>query len=287
MAIGTLTAALLMGHEVLDALGHRHTSAAGAPAGLMVVAHVVARSSGRLTPLTPRPHDTEGNTHVRSLLRASTRALVTTAITGTAMSVALFSGAGPASAHVHVDADGAAPGSTSVLTFRVPGESETGAVTTAFSVALPNVASARTEVMPGWTARLDRDPAAGTVRSVTWTADPTVGISSDQFALFGVSVTLPNQPSVTLPATQTYSDGTVVRWDESPLAGGGEPEHPAPVLNLTGPAPAPAEPVVAAADPAAAAPAAAPDDTARWLAGGALILAAVGVVVALVGRRRT
>ena len=171
---------------------------------------------------------------MRSIHRASSRALITTAATGAAMSIALAAGAAPASAHVHVDADDAAPGSTRVLTFRVPGESEKGALTTQFSVALPNVASARTEVMPGWTARLDRDAAAGTVRSVTWTAAPSAGISSDQFALFSVSVTLPDQPSVTLPATQTYSDGTVVRWDQPPLPDGGEPEHPAPVLNLTG-----------------------------------------------------
>jgi uncharacterized protein YcnI len=232
---------------------------------------------------------------MRSVHRASSRALITTAATGAVMSIALLTGAGTASAHVHVDADGAAPGSTSVLTFRVPGESETGALTTEFSVTLPNVASARTEVMPGWTARLDRDSAAGTVRSVTWTAAPSVGISPDQFALFNVSVTLPDQPTVTLPATQTYSDGTVVRWDQPPLPGGGEPEHPAPELKLTG---APAEghgdheeaaaPMATAAPEPAAEPASArPDDTARWLAGGALVLAAVGVVVALTGRRRT
>jgi len=235
---------------------------------------------------------------MRSIHRASSRALITTAATAAVMSVALATGAATASAHVHVDADGASPGSTSVLTFRVPGESETGALTTQFSVALPNVASARTEVMPGWTARLDRDAAAGTVRSVTWTAAPSVGISSDQFALFHVSVTLPNQPTVTLPATQTYSDGTVVRWDQPPLPGGGEPEHPAPELTLTGApagdddhhgqpmaptATATPEPAATAAPPAAAGP----DDTARWLAGGALVLAAVGLVVALAGRRRT
>lgn len=230
---------------------------------------------------------------MRSVHRASSRALITTAATGAVMSIAVLTGAGTASAHVHVDADGAAPGSTSVLTFRVPGESETGALTTEFSVALPNVASARTEVMPGWTARLDRDAAAGTVRSVTWTAAPSVGISPDQFALFNVSVTLPDQPTVTLPATQTYSDGAVVRWDQPPLPGGGEPEHPAPELKLTG-APAeghdeqPAAPMAtAAAEPAAEPASARPDDTARWLAGGALVLAAVGVVVALTGRRRT
>lgn len=228
---------------------------------------------------------------MRSAHRASSRALITTAATGAVMSIALLTGAGTASAHVHVDADGATPGSTSVLTFRVPGESEKGALTTSFSVSLPNVASARTEVMPGWTARLDRDASAGTVRSVTWTAAPSTGISSDQFALFNVSVTLPDQPTVTLPATQTYSDGTVVRWDQPPLPDGGEPEHPAPELKLTG-APAgghddheqsAAPMVAAAAEPVPARP----DDTARWLAGGALVLAAVGVGVALTGRRRT
>lgn len=228
---------------------------------------------------------------MKSIHRVYSRALITTA----AASIALLASAGAASAHVHVDADGAAPGSTSVLTFRVPGESEKGALTTEFSVTLPNVASARTEVMPGWTARLDRDASAGTVRSVTWTAAPSVGISPDQFALFNVSVTLPNQPSLALPATQTYSDGTVVRWDQPPLPDGGEPEHPVPMLKLTGTAGGdddhmtPAAPAATAtAEPASAAPATArPDDTARWLAGGALVLAAVGVVVALTGRRRT
>ena len=236
---------------------------------------------------------------MRSTPRATLRALITVATASAATSVALFVGAGPASAHVHVDAEGATPGSTSVLTFRVPGESETGSLTTQFSVALPNVASARTEVMPGWTARLDRDAAAGTVRSVTWTAAPTVGISPDQFALFNVSVTLPNETSVMFPSTQTYADGTVVRWDQAPLPDGGEPEHPAPMLTLTGaagedpdqhespPAAAPAASPVATASPATASPAAAgSDDTARWLAGGALVLAAVATVVALVGRRK-
>jgi uncharacterized protein YcnI len=231
---------------------------------------------------------------MRSIRRAYKRALITTATTGAAMSIALLAGAAQASAHVHVDADDAAPGSSAVLTFRVPGESETGALTTQFSVALPNVASARAEVMPGWTSRLDRNAAAGTVSSATWSAAPSVGISPDQFALFRISVTLPNQPSVSFPATQTYSDGKVVRWDQPPLPGGGEPEYPVPELDLSG-APAPEHqmtpsPVAAAAPTGQPVTEAAPktaDDTARWLAGGALILAAVGVVVAVVGRRRT
>jgi uncharacterized protein YcnI len=203
---------------------------------------------------------------------------------------ALLFGAAPAWAHVHVHADDAAPGSTSILTFQVPNESETGALTTQLSVTLPNVASAVTEAMPGWTVKLDRDGAAGTVRSATWTAAPGVGIAPDQFGLFRISVKLPDEKSVTLPATQTYSDGMVVKWDEPALPNGGEPEHPAPVLTLTGEA-LPAHDMAPA--PAATATAAAPaapstsDDTARWLAGAALILAAIGVVAAFVSRRRT
>ena len=47
--------------------------------------------------------------------------------------------------------------------------------------------------MPGWTARLDRDVEAGTVSAVTWTAAAGTGISSDQFALFRISVKLPEE----------------------------------------------------------------------------------------------
>jgi uncharacterized protein YcnI len=213
---------------------------------------------------------------------APKRALITVAGTGVALGIVLVSGAAPASAHVHADADDPAPGATSVVTFQVPGESENGSLTTQLSVKLPDAASARTEVMPGWTATLNRDAAAGTVRSVTWTADPKVGISSDQFALFRVSVKLPTGDSVAFPTTQTYSDGTVVRWDQAALPGGGEPEHPVPTLSLTG---APATGMDDHQTMAQGAPTA--DNAARWLAGGAITLAAVGVAAALVARRRT
>lgn len=225
------------------------------------------------------------------LTGASSRALLTTA----SVAITGLLSAAPAWAHVHVDADNPTPGTTSVLTFRVPGESDTGALTTQLKVDLPNVASARTEVMPGWTAKLDRDTAAGTVRSVTWTAAPGVGISPEQFALFRLSVKLPDAATAGFPTTQTYSDGSVVRWDQAPLPDGSEPEHPAPQLALTGTPPegahtehgtetpaAPSQPAPAVAQPAGAA-----DNSARWLAGGALIVAAVAVVAGLLNRRRS
>lgn len=233
--------------------------------------------------------------------RARSRALIAAGAVAAVATLSL-AGAAPAAAHVHVDADTAAPGRTAVLTFRVPGESENGSLTKEFRVNLPDVASARTELMPGWTARLDRDAGAGTVRAVTWTAAPDVGISAEQFGLFRVSVTLPDAASVTLPATQTYSDGTVVRWDQPPLPGGGEPEYPAPVLTLDAAAGAGPDdhhgastPAAPATPPSAAAPAAAApaepvavhsDDTARWLAGAALVLAAAGVAAPLFRGRR-
>lgn len=209
------------------------------------------------------------------LTGAPSRALLTTA----AVAVTGLLTAAPAWAHVHVDADNPTPGSTSVLTFRVPGESDTGALTTQLTVDLPDVASARTEVMPGWTTKLDRDTAAGTVRTVTWSAAPGVGISPEQFALFRVSVKLPDAPTASFPVTQTYSDGSVVRWDQAPLPDGSEPEHPAPQLTLTGTPPA--------SEPAVAQSSSTVDNSARWLAGGALIVAAAAVVASLLTRRRS
>jgi uncharacterized protein YcnI len=198
--------------------------------------------------------------------------------------------AAPARAHVKVTADHTWRGGVAIITFEVPNESETGSPTTALSVTLPNVTSAHTEVMPGWTAQLDHDIAAGVFRSVTWTATaPNAGIPADQFALFRVEVTLPDSDTASFPTTQIYADGKVVHWDQPTLPGGGEPEHPAPMLTLTqatpetgGHTPAPTASPTA---PVRAAPAA--DNTARWLAGTALVAGVLGVVLAVVMRRRT
>ncbi len=192
-------------------------------------------------------------------------------------------------AHVHASSDNALRGAMAIVTFQVPNESNTGAVTTALSVALPNVASARTESMPGWTTKLDRDAASGAVHLVTWTAAPGAGIGVDQFALFRISVKLPDAETVSFPATQTYSDGTVVKWDQPPQPGGGEPEYPVPTLTLAaGPVASHGHhpPSAAPADQAAAPPRPkSADNTARLLGGAALVVAALGIGLALIRRR--
>lgn len=184
-------------------------------------------------------------------------------------------------AHVHASSDNAVRGAMAIVTFQVPNESNTGAATTALTVTLPNVAAASTETVAGWTAKLDRDAAAGTVRSVTWTAAPNAGIAPDQFVLFRISVQLPDTDVVSFPATQTYSDGTIVKWDQPPRPDGGEPEHPAPELTLAATAGAPHDhhPPAGTSQPKSS------DNTARLLGGAALALAALGVGLALVRRR--
>ncbi len=204
--------------------------------------------------------------------------------------VGSVAGSPPAWAHVHASTDDAVRGATAIVTFQVPNESGTGAATTALSVTLPDVASALTETTPGWTAKLDRDTASGTVHSVTWTANPNGGIGVNQFALFRISVQLPDTETVSFPATQTYSDGSIVKWDQPPLPGGGEPEHPAPMLTLT------AGPVTHEHHPPSSAPQhhggspepnSPSDNTARLLAGAALVIGALGICLVLVLRRRT
>ncbi len=200
---------------------------------------------------------------------------------------ALYAGAAaqtPAAwAHVHASSDNAVRGAMAIVTFQVPNESNTGALTTALTITLPNVASARTESLPGWTAKLDRDVASGIVRSVTWTATLNGGIGPDQFGLFRLSVKLPDTDTVSFPAAQTYADGTVVNWDQQPLPDGSEPEHPVPMLTLAGSA-APHQDHGSPDHPAPAHPTAA-DDTARVLAGAALVVAAAGIAMALIRRR--
>jgi uncharacterized protein YcnI len=169
---------------------------------------------------------------------------------------------------VHVDAQHAVPGEWAVITLEVPNESENGSLTTQLNVSLPPGTPASVETMPGWTAKLDSDKAAGTVRSVTWTAAPGTGIPVDQFALFRLSVKLPDTDKASFPSVQTYADGTVVRWDQPDPPTGGEPEHPVPKLDLAAQPPQPEH-----------------DSTALWLAIAALGIGSAAMLLALIRRR--
>lgn len=205
-------------------------------------------------------------------------------------------------AHVRVQADSTQSGSFSQLTFRVPNE-EDSAGTVTVQVTLPQDAPflhVSTKPLPGWTATVTEQPlpapvtVSGTTvtkapRTVTWQAQAGTRIEPGQYQDFDISAgPLPAAGTVLLPATQTYSDGTVVRWDQPTPVGGAEPEHPAPALVVSAAASstgagtaAPA----AAASTSPSAPADTSDPVARVLGGAALVVALVGTVLALRRRR--
>jgi uncharacterized protein YcnI len=213
---------------------------------------------------------------------------------GTAAAAMLYLGPAAAittaSAHVQASSDDATRGGYATVSFQVPNESTTGAETTALTLELPSASAVRTQTKPGWAATINRD--GDKVRSVTWTAAPNGGIQVDQFDVFRIAVKLPDADSVSFPATQTYADGVVVKWDQPSVPGSPEPEHPAPTLVLTpgstpqhGHHPAPTASATPNVTPAAQQPHKVVDNTSRILAGAALMVGALGVGLALIVRR--
>jgi uncharacterized protein len=160
---------------------------------------------------------------------------------------AMLALAAAASAHVTVTAPGATPGSSDAqLDFRVPVERDSA--TTGFTVQLPTdtpIASLDVQAVPGWThtertvklskpIETDDGQITTAVSQIDWKATGR-GIEPGEYGVFTILAgQLPDASSLTFKAVQTYADGTVVRWIETPAPGSkDEPEHPAPVLDLT------------------------------------------------------
>jgi uncharacterized protein YcnI len=158
--------------------------------------------------------------------------------------------AGPAAAHVTVNPREATGGGFAKLSFRVPTERD-DASTVKVEVKFPDpevAAFPRASVQPhpGWTYAVEKvqlddpiesddGPITEVVDTITWTADdPANGIKPGEFDEFNVSLgPLPTDvDQITFKAIQTYSSGEVVSWIDE-RTGDDEPEHPAPVLQLT------------------------------------------------------
>jgi uncharacterized protein YcnI len=195
-----------------------------------------------------------------------------------------------ASAHVTIGTNQADPGTYPVIDFKVPSESAT-ATTTSIDITLPaETPFGFVAYVPvaGWDAELVRE--GETVTHVIWTAQPGHEITAEQYGIFPVLLGgVPDTGSVVLAVTQNYSDGEVVEWADIEEGG----EHPAPILYVND------EPVddhhaddAAEGDDhdatatVAGESAPADDAVARGLGIGGLVVGAVGVVVALLSRRR-
>lgn len=239
-------------------------------------------------------------------MKSSTLPTRTLAITATACAAMLL-GVSSASAHVHATPDTTAADGYSVVTFRVPNESDTAA-TTSVEVSLPTdhpFSYVAVKPVPGWSAVVtegalpepvehDGTTVTKAALTITWTADPGAGgIAVGQFEEFEANVgPLPDAGTrVVLPTVQTYSDGEVSNWTEVAAAGAAEPENPAPEFTTTA-ASDEDEHGTAAHESAATsttqdAGSGGSDPLARGLAGGGLVLGLAALVIVLLRRQRS
>ena len=199
-----------------------------------------------------------------------------------------------ASAHVQILPGQAAPGAERTeLSFAVPTESAK-AVTTKVRLTLPTdtpFTFAQVQQIAGWTgtvttAKLPKPVQIDGARvteapvSVTWTADPGTRLADGEFQNFTVAVgIMPSVGRLLLPVTQTYSDGSVVQWDQRTPDGGEEPEHPAPVLYVND---TPPDGAGSAVEPTSSTS----DLLGIALGGAAFVVAFVALILALVAVRR-
>ena len=216
--------------------------------------------------------------------------------------------AAPAAAHVTIEPPGVPKGGTATISFVVPNESA-GARTNKVQVFFPpppdSIASVSVQSMPGWhfTIAMRKLPApiqtddgsiSEVVSSITWTANSiTTSIAQDEFAAFTVNADgIPDGPDqLVFRAVQGYSDGSSVRWVDPVTSGGPAPDHPTPILQLTGGSGTATPTTSASSTPSSSTVASSTEDnSARALGvigiavGGVALVAATG---ALMRRRRS
>jgi uncharacterized protein len=216
----------------------------------------------------------------------------TTIAVATALAAILVPAA-TAAAHVTVQPNEAPAGGFTRLDVRVPNERDDAGTTKVEVKFPPGFASASTEPVPGWTARVTMRKAAEPIEmhgeqatqevsTITWTGDGRTGIvKPGEFQDFGLSLATPDKPGskLTFKALQTYSNGEVVRWIGPPDA-----DEPAPQVTLTS--------AQAAEQPQTPASTQQSDDDSGapvWLAVLALVIGALGLaagVASLVRARR-
>lgn len=195
-----------------------------------------------------------------------------------------------ASAHVHVVPEQAPAGDYATLQFKVPTESAT-ASTVKVEVDFPTdhpFTSVSYQPLAGWSVdvvegtlpkaiKTDDGTITKAVTKVIWTAASGQGIAPGAFQLFTVSAgAVPDTEKVELPTTQTYSDGSVVKWDQATPASGEEPEDPAPTLYINEAPPADADQGISAPTASATAAASASDASSTSSTSGAALGLGIG-----------
>ncbi|KUO16278.1 hypothetical protein AQJ91_37025 [Streptomyces dysideae] len=212
-------------------------------------------------------------------------------IVGTLALTAFFALAGPAAAHVEVEADTAQALAENVtLTFVSEAESTTAGFTQVRVVLPEGIAPGDVtleEAPKGWKFKATADGYT--------VGGPEIATGTDGEHKIKVRQ-LPDARELAFKAVETYGDGKISRWIELPT-GGAEPEEPAPVLKLkaaaagatpVSPSPTasePAAPTPSATEPAspAAASQAAADEKDEGSSTGLIVGGAVAALLALGG----
>lgn len=204
-----------------------------------------------------------------------------------------------ASAHIDIDPSSTAAGSYAVLSFALPHGCD-GSPTTSISISIPeSVVSVTPTVNPDWTvaktavdlAKPITDAEGNTISTrigqVVYTA--ITPMEDGLRTTFDLSVPLSADAAgktLEFPVLQTCVTGSTA-WDQHAVEGEAEPEHPAPSIAVTA-AVADGEHghAAGATDAEETSAAAAGDDVlARVLGVGGLVVGAIGIVLAVTGRR--
>ena len=153
--------------------------------------------------------------------------------------------AAPALAHVTTDPESAPKGAEITLGFRVPSE-EGAANTVQVEVDFPTdhpILGVDVDPLPGWTSKVtnkqlippvqtDDGPVTESVSQIIWSGGSLLPGQFEEFKVLAQQLPT-DTDQVVFKALQTYSNGDVVRWIETPTKGAPPPENPAPTLVLT------------------------------------------------------
>ena len=235
----------------------------------------------------------------------TSRALMTAAAT-TALAVGALVGSAPAFAHVHVDADDPVQGDSAIVTFQVPNESDSGSPTTALTrgATEPDLGVHRRHARLDGQARPRRRRGHRPVGHLVRRAEqrdrrrPVRPVRASGQAPRQPHRQLPGHPDVRRrhsralgPAAAAGRRRARTSCAHADAGSGGGRRDPSkspstrasrPLAETTAATPAPA--AAAAAQPGNG-HSQGPDNVARVLAGGALLVAALGVALALARRR--
>ncbi len=134
---------------------------------------------------------------------------------GVVLGVVSLAAAHAASAHVIVKPSTAGIGSVTTFSMGVP--SETDQATTAVRLVLPaGLQEVQPDIVPGWQVSVKTGTDADDITEIDWTGG---SIPSGERQEFMFNAQVPAQPTtLDWKAYQTYADGDVVSWDETPTA---------------------------------------------------------------------